>query len=190
MKWFLAAAALLAVSSPAPAATVWTIERKSASVAVFTSSGTLQSFEPNLFGFYRIAFPGLSATTGDAGLDSLSGDLAVGTNAPTAGFVRANTTDVVFEFATFGSFSPGPVTGSATLALDVETYRPIGASGDVRDESGATLGTYQVVASGPAVVPLPAGAALLFGGLGTLAMLRRGRSARAKADRGRAGTSA
>ena len=172
MKKFVLPAALAAVMSApatAQAATVWTIELQSDTVAHITMTGTM---DEALNGSENLTFLGAAAELGNFGSEAAGGDFSIGGVAANVTFVGGVSLDFEIDFD--GLFAAGSsAMGTLIAALDMETWAASGTTGSVTNGgggSGNVVGTYSIVA--PSSVALPAGMPLLLLGLGGLAWVR------------------
>lgn len=158
---------LVGFSASSGASIILTVERQSDTTALITGSGTTD------FSGYSISMTG-AATTGDSGLDGLSGDFAIGADPLVYAYVRYLTNDVWLSMDD-DWFAGVAISGSALVTLDVETWAAVGSSGTVTIQGGIfegqTTGTWTMVDG--ASVPEP-GILGLFGlGIVGLGFARR-----------------
>ncbi|MBI1391705.1 MAG: hypothetical protein GC152_03085 [Alphaproteobacteria bacterium] len=159
----------LSVPGAAHAALMFQIERISDTVASITAIGALE-VETS-----RILFEDLTSI-GDEGVDMYAGSFLLGGQAPSSVFTPAQTTDYavnLVDAAPVGS----TVSGELVATLDAETFAPVGATGDVKDQTGdVTIGAYEVVAPNQAkaaVVPAPGAALLILTAFAGFGLARR-----------------
>jgi PEP-CTERM motif len=168
--------ALAAVASPvhSNAALVFEITRVSDSQAVITGSGSLDApFTGNKIGFAD------STSIGDPGIDALSGTMTLGGVAAKYAYASQNLGHFSLEFADGASFAGAILTGLLNITLDVETWAPVGTTGNLYNQvpggflGTELLGTYSIVGPTVGEVPEPGTVALLSLGLVAVAAARK-----------------
>ncbi len=155
------------LSSGANASLVFEVLRVSDSVAQIQGTG---SVDVNAI-FEYIEFE--SATTiGNMGLDGFSGDLTLGGASVVNVFTRTSSYDFSVNFWGSDIGLGDSVLGLLTATLDVETWDPVGTTGDVTGGDTTIIGSYSIVSSFSSV-PEPTTIALMGLGLAGIGWKRR-----------------
>jgi hypothetical protein len=165
LAWLISAGTML-FASHAHADLIINFDRLSDSQAEISGTGEIDVGSLN-----PLLFLGVSSIGNFSNADNTVGNFKIGgggiRNSLT--FVRGNTHNLEVDFG-FGGLGAGDeVFGSSIITLDVETWEPLGSTGNIRFRNGPVVGTWQM---GPISVPEPGSTALFLLGTGVLGLAR------------------
>lgn len=147
-----------------------TLDRTNNNTAVLTATGSL---DQAVTAGTEFNFLNASATVGNTGLDGKSGNFTLGGVATGNVFISGGTNYLTLFFAS--NLAAGAVpAGSLTITLNVETWSPVGTTGNIQlgSNAQAVVGTYTITGAASGV-PEPGSLGMLGTGLAGLLFAAR-----------------